>query len=72
MLNVKMTTQDVYLVWDEPLGFAQTPATAGVAVYFYTSRGTWECQECGSAEKTTRGYCSHVLRCMGYVCQLQS
>ena len=74
MQRVKEISDGTFLVYETPLGFGQTPASAGVAVWYYHRSQRWVCEECGDASLPTRtlreslgfrGACSHVEMCIG-------
>ena len=69
MEKVKQTADGTYLVYETPLGYGQTPGSAGVAVWhydrtLYSSSERWVCEDCGDAEETTREHCEHVRLCI--------
>ena len=66
MQQVKRTGDGTYLVYETPLGYGQTPASAGVAVWYYHRSQRWVCEECGDASVTTRELCSHVRLCVNH------
>jgi len=69
MQQVKQTADGTYLVYEAPLGFGQTPSSAGVAVWYYQRIQRWVCEDCGDAERTTRDHCQHVRLCISHNCK---
>ena len=67
MQRVKEISDGTFLVYETPLGFGQTPASAGVAVWYYQRSQRWVCEECGDAEiggRYPRIYCQHMRLCI--------